>query len=271
MVEVTKRLSSKEKESDNDFHVVLAYGVSSSSVEKDLETIIGFKPESKTVHTTETGHIVAMPEVYLGVGAFDLGFGEGAALILVIIAIMMAVFTTVWTIVMILFSIVTMGGFIRRRFRTRVIMERENLEFIGKLSVLTFRRGGVLNHSLGQGQYDGWMGQTFRLFKQLKILRQGSMVLGFAWGLVEVGFKLYQILIDPLFSYYLWPFRLVMVMIFIPLILYSPILEMKFRRAFETGDENIARLITNEPSFNPDSTMSFKEKPRLVDFTWKGV
>ena len=204
-------------------------------------------------------------------GVADIGFGDGAALVLVIVAIMMAVFATVWTIVMILFSVVTLGGFIKRRFRTRVIMERENLEFIGKLSVLTFRRGGVLNHSLGQDQYDEWMGQTFKLFKQLKLLRQGSMSLGFVWGLAEVRFKLNQLLVDPLFSYNLWPFRIVMVMIFIPLILYSPILEMKFRRAFETGDERIARLVINEPSFNPDNPMSFKEKPRLVDFTWKGI
>jgi len=62
-----------------------------------------------------------------------------------------------------------------------------------------------------------------------------------------------------------------MVVIFIPLILYSPILEVKFRRAFETGDENIARLVINEPSFNPDNPMTFKERPRLVDFTWKGI
>jgi hypothetical protein len=97
------------------------------------------------------------------------------------------------------------------------------------------------------------------------------MGLGFVWGLVEVGFKLYQLLVDPLFSYYLWPFRIVMLIIFIPLILYSPILERKFRMAFETGDENIARLVTIEPSFNPDSPMKFKEKPRLVNFTWKGI
>ena len=165
----------------------------------------------------------------------------------------------------------TLGGFAKRRYRTRIIMERENLEFIGKLSVLTFRRGGVLNQSLGQDRYDEWMGQTFRLFKQLKYLRQGSMGFGFVWGLVEVGFKLHQFLFDTSFSYNLWPFRLVMLMIFIPLILYGPILEMKFRKAFETGDENIARLIINEPSFNPDHPMAFKERPRLVNFRWKGI
>jgi len=150
-------------------------------------------------------------------------------------------------------------------------MERENLELIGKLSVLTIRKGGVLNYSLGQNQYDEWMKQTFRLFKQLKLLRQGSMGLGFIWGLIEVGFKLYQLLFDSLFSYYLWPFRLVMAMIFIPLILYSPILEVKFRNAFEASKENIDLLIAYEPSFNPDNPMSFKEKPRIIDFMWKGI
>lgn len=271
MVEVTKTLSPKEKESDNEVLTILAYGISGSMVERELENITGVNPEKKTVHTKESGYITVMPEVQTGLGVADIGFGDGAALVLVIIAIMMAVIATVWTIVMILFSVVTLGGFIKRRFRTRVIMERENLELIGKLSVLTFRRGGILNHSLKQDQYGEWMGQTLRLFKQLKHLRQGSMGLGFAWGLVEVGFKLYQILVDLSFSYDLWPFRLVMVAIFIPLILYSPILEMKFRRAFEKGDENVARLIINESSFNPDNPMTFKERPRLVDFTWKGI
>lgn len=271
MVEVTKTLSPKEKESDIELLVILAYGVSGGSVEEELENITGVKSKKKTVHTKETGHIIVMPEVQTGLGVADIGVGDGAAIFLLILAITMALFATVWTIVMILFSIVTLGGFIERRFRTRVIMERENLEFIGKLSVLTFRRGGVLNHSLGQDQYDEWMGQTFRLFKQLKLLRQGSMGLGFVWGLVEIGFKLYQLLYDASFSYNLWPFRIVMIMIFIPLILYSPILEMKFRRAFETGDENIARLIINEPSFNPDNPMAFKDRPRLGDFKWNGI
>ena len=271
MVEVTKILSTEEKESDTEFLTMLAYGVSGSSVEKELESIIGVKPESKTVHTKETGHVIVMPETYLGVGPSDFGASEGAAIILIIIAVMMAVFATVWTVVMILFSVITLGGFIKRRYRTRIIMERENLELIGKLSVLTIRKGGVLNYSLGQNQYDEWMKQTFRLFKQLKLLRQGSMGLGFIWGLIEVGFKLYQLLFDSLFSYYLWPFRLVMAMIFIPLILYSPILEVKFRNAFEASIENIDLLIAYEPSFNPDNPMSFKEKPRIIDFMWKGI
>ncbi len=272
MVEVIKTLSPKEKESDNEVLTILAYGVSGSSVERELENITGVKPEKKTVHTKETGHIIVMPEIHVDLGGCgDIGSGEGAGLCLIILAVMMALLATVWTITIIIFSIVTLGGFAKKRYRTRIIMERENLEFMGKISVLTFRRGGVLNHSLGQDQYDEWMGRTFRLFKQLKHLRQGSMGLGFAWGIVEISFKLYQILFDASFTYNLWPFRLVMIAIFIPLILYSPILEMQFRRAFETGDENIARLITNEPSFNPDNPMSFKEKPRLVDFKWKGV
>jgi len=179
VVEVTKTLSPKEKESDIELLTILAYGVSGGSVEKELENITGVNPERKTVHTKETGHIIVMPEVHTGLGVADIGFGDGAALVLVIIAIIMAVFATVWTIVMILFSIVTLGGFIKRRFRTRVIMERENLEFIGKLSVLTFRRGGVLNYSLGQNHYDEWMRRTFRLFKQLKLLRQGSTGLSY--------------------------------------------------------------------------------------------
>jgi hypothetical protein len=177
----------------------------------------------------------------------------------------MAVFATIWAIVMTIFSIVTLGGFVRRRLRTHIVVERENIEFLGKLSMLTFRSGGVMNHSLGLDQYDEWMNRACGLFVQLKYLRQVSLGFASIWGIVELLFKLPQVLFSASYTYDLWPFRIVMLAILIPLILYSPILELRFRRVFEAGDENIARLITNEPSLNPDSPMSFIEKPRLVD------
>ena len=98
-----------------------------------------------------------------------------------------------------------------------------------------------------------------------KYLRQVSFFFSFIWGSVEVLFKLYQILFDPAFSYDLWPLRIVMVAIFLPLLLYAPILEISIRGAFERGGEIVDRLIMENPSFSPDHPMSFEITPWVVD------
>jgi hypothetical protein len=56
-----------------------------------------------------------------------------------------------------------------------------------------------------------------------------------------------------------------MIVIFVPLILYSPFLEMKFREAFDIGEEMIMRLVNQESSFSPDHPMTFEEEPRFID------
>jgi hypothetical protein len=165
---------------------------------------------------------------------------------------------------MIAFSIMTFGGFIRKRYRTVVLMEKENLEFIGKLAVVSVRKGGVLKYPLGQPDYDDWVEDAFRMFKRLKIIRQVSLVLGFLWGFTEVLFKLYQIILNPAFDYNLWPLRYVMVAIFVPMLLFSPILELQIRNSFDIGDEMIERLIHREPSFSPNQPMMFEEEPLEV-------
>jgi hypothetical protein len=150
---------------------------------------------------------------------------------------------------------------VKRRYRTIVIIGRENIEFIGKLSVLAFRKGGVSDYKLESVQYDEWKSETFGLFMRLKYLRQGSLLLAFGWGLIEIGFKLNQVIFDPTFDYYLWPFRFVMIVVFAPLIFYSPVLEMTIRGKFNEGEDIIDRLIMNEPRYNPDMSMTFEQKP----------
>ena len=56
-----------------------------------------------------------------------------------------------------------------------------------------------------------------------------------------------------------------MVAIFLPLLLYSPILELSIRGAFERGGEIVDRLIMENPSFSPDHPMSFETDPWVVD------
>ncbi|GAH08061.1 unnamed protein product, partial [marine sediment metagenome] len=99
---------------------IRAYGVSASSVRKSIEEITGVNPKKKAVLTKETGRVCTDPEKPGGGGAgyCDCGSpggdcGEGFVIILVIIAVLMITFALVWTVVMIAFSIITVGGFLK--------------------------------------------------------------------------------------------------------------------------------------------------------------
>jgi hypothetical protein len=177
-------------------------------------------------------------------------------------AIMIAL-AVVWFIVMFAFSIMTIGGFFKRRFRTLVIVETDNKEFIGKLAMMSVQSRGVLEYPFDYLEYDEWMNRTFGMFVRLKHLRQASIFFGFWWGFIEVAFKLNEWIMG-VGGYDLWPLRYVMIAIFLPMLLYSPILEMQFRGAFETGDEMVMRLTSHEPSYSPNQPMMFSETPLEV-------
>ena len=161
---------------------------------------------------------------------------------------------------MLAFSIVTIGGFFRKRFRTLVIIENENREFIGKLAVMTVEKRGVLEYPFEHPEYDEWMARAFGMFVRLKYVRQAGIFFGFWWGFIEVAFKLNEWIMD-VGGYDLWPLRYVMIAIFLPLLLYSPVLEIRFRGFFDTGDEMIMRLTSDEPSYSPNQPMMFSETP----------
>jgi len=253
---------------------IRAYGISGGTLKKEIETITGVNPGKNAVYSEETGRVAVASELlgasgggsggvggdcYAG-GCDGGGGGEGAIVCLIVIVAILAAFTIVWAVVMIAFSIMTIGGFFRKRYRTLVIIEKENKEFIGKLAVITVQKRGVLEYPLGDQDYDEWMSQTFRKFNRLKILRQVSFFFGFCWGFIEVAFKLNQILLNPA-DYNLWPLRYVMVAIFLPLLFYSPILEIQFKWAFDAGDELIMRLIDRDSSFSPNQPMMFSVVP----------
>ncbi len=60
------------------------------------------------------------------------------------------------------------------------------------------------------------------------------------------------------------PLRLVMIAIFIPLLIYSLVLEGQFRNVSDDGGEMVMRLLVEEYSFSPDHRMTFGAKPRVV-------
>ena len=251
---------------------IRAYGVSASSVRKSIEEITGVNPKKKSVLTKETGRVSAESEKFSGGGncycdcGSPGGDGEGLVIILIIIAVLMMMVAVVWTVVMIAFSILTIGGFLKRRYRTVVVIEKMNREFLGKLAISIERKGGVLDYQFGQEGYDDWVRRAFKLHIRLKHLRQISLVLGLGWGLVEVMFKLNEILIGYITNYgpIVLPLRLVMIAIFIPLLIYSPVLESQFRNASDDGEEKVMRLLIEENSFSPDHQMAFEAEPRVV-------
>ncbi|MCK4567553.1 MAG: hypothetical protein KAU48_09615, partial [Candidatus Thorarchaeota archaeon] len=158
---------------------IRAYGVSATSVRKSIEEITGVNPKKKAVLTKETGRVYAESEKFSGGGGgyCDCGStsgdcGEGFVIVLIIIAVLMITFAAVWTVVMIAFSIVTVGGFLKRRYRTAVIIEKMNREFLGKLAISIARNGGVLDYSFGHEGYDNWVRRAFKLHIRLKHLRQ---------------------------------------------------------------------------------------------------
>jgi hypothetical protein len=262
-------LIGNKQDDTKQFLALRAYGVSASAVKYQIESITRINPGKDAVQTKETGRISVSPEIYttgtcgdpcVGGGSSD---GEGLLICLLIIAVGMAVFTIVWAVVMVAFSILTVGGFLKKRYRTLLIVERPNREFMGKIALRILESGGVLEYPLNHEAYDPWMHRTFGLFRRLKIIRQISLLLGFGWGLIEVGFKLNQLLFNPA-DYDLWPFRYVMVVIFLPLLLYSPVLEFQFKNAFNDGQEVVSHLLSDEPSFAPDHPMIFQEEPKIV-------
>ncbi len=247
---------------------IRAYGVSGSTLKKEIESITGVNPGKNAVYTKETGRVSVTSEVFGeggcggGGDCYCSGGGgdEGAAICLIIILALMIALALVWVIVMLAFSIMTIGGFFRKRFRTLVIIEKQNKEFIGKLAVITVQKRGVLEYPFEHQEYDDWMNHAFGLFNRLKLIRQAGIFFGFWWGFIEIAFKLNEIILGQ-GGYNLWPLRYIMVAIFLPLLLYSPILEVQFKGAFETGDEMIMRLTSHEPSYSPDQPMMFSETP----------
>lgn len=249
---------------------IRAYGVSGSTLKKEIESITGVNPGTNAVYSKETGRVSVTSEVFGdcceggGVCSCNGGGGgggeEGVVICLIIVLAVLIALTFVWIIVMLAFSIMTIGGFFRRRFRTLIIVENENREFIGKLAVKTVEKRGVLEYPFEHLEYDEWMTRAFRMFVRLKHLRQVGIFFGFWWGFIEVVFKLNDLILHH-GGYDLWPLRYVMIAIFLPLLFYSPILEIQFRSVFETGDEMVVRLTSHEPSYSPNQPMMFSETP----------
>ncbi len=243
------------------------YGSSAASARRDIDSIMNVSSGNNPVRSSETGLVEVKPEILTSAPGADCSTGgtgsECDLACIIIVIVVMAVFALVWAAVMIVFSIVTLGGFIKRRYRTLILVEKANPEFLGKLSVLAVRKDSVLDYHFSHTPYDEWVDDTFGLFMRKKYIRQIAMAIGFGWGLIEIAYKIPNI-INPDFHYDLWPFRLVMILVFTPLILYSPFLEWRFRGAFDLGDEMVTRLLHEFPSFSPDYPMQFQTPPSVL-------
>lgn len=251
---------------------IRAYGISASSINDGIAELIGVHPENKAVFTKETGKVFGLSEMRSGsgIGYCDCGGGggsgdgEGFLLCIIVIAVLMIMVAVVWTVIMLAFSILTVGGFLKRRYRSVVVIERTNREFLGKLAVLISRNGGVLEYPFQYEAYDVWVKRSLKMHMRLKYVRQISLFFGIGWGWIEVLFKLNELLLGYVTNYDLWPLRIPMIVIFVPLLFYSPIMEMQFINLQNEGEEVVMRLLHDEYSFSPDHRMSFVEPPTVV-------
>ena len=119
----------EDKSYETSLLVMRVYGASSSSVQSDVNLIMGVNARKKTsILTKETGTITVTPEIYSSstcpstCSTTGSSGGSEEIYCLLIIAVLMAVFAIVWAVVMIIFAIVTAGGFFRRRYRTIVVL-----------------------------------------------------------------------------------------------------------------------------------------------------
>ncbi|MHA1771011.1 MAG: hypothetical protein ACTSYL_04955 [Candidatus Thorarchaeota archaeon] len=243
------------------YHWYNIYGVSGSAVREMVLDFAGGERHKNYIQTQCCGKVRAGTTLGQECAGADCGTGisggdsgECLCFCLLLSMLMMVVVTVVWVAVMIVFSIVTVGGFVRRRYRTALFIEKRNHKLLAEISLAVARRGGVLDYRIGVPEYDHWVSDMVRLFKYLKYIRQTSLLLGSLWGLNEVYFKLKNIL-DPTFHYNLWPFRLAMVIIFIPLIFSTPILELKIREAIDIGEGLIHDVIAMHPEYKPSSSV----------------
>ena len=243
----------------NDYQRYRVYGVSGTKIRDMIRTIVPVHEEGPIMFSRRCGEIrvtsalkggdLWIPDC--GGGATD---GEAALCCLGIVVALLAVVAVVWAVVMIVFSVVSWGGFFKRRFRTFVFLERHDEELIRKLAVAVAMEGGVLRCEIGEPSFDMWARDTLSLYLRLKRIRQASLLLGAGWGWVEVLFKARNI-IDPSFHYNLWPFRFVMVLVFLPLIFCMPVLEMSFRSTARQGLEVAERLAATRPEYNPKTRL----------------
>ncbi|MCF2137756.1 MAG: hypothetical protein K9W43_11045 [Candidatus Thorarchaeota archaeon] len=255
------------KISGTTYHWYNIFGVSGSTVREMIHEFTGGEQHKKYILTRCCGKVragTALGQECLGA---DCGTGsggdcgEGLCFCLLLSMLMMVVVTIVWVAVMVVFSFVTVGGFVKRRYRTAIFLEKKSHTFLAKISLAVAQLGGVLDYPIGVPDYDHWVSRTVRLFKYLKYIRQLSLFLGTVWGFNEVYFKLKNIF-DPTFHYNLWPFRFAMVIIFIPLIFSSPILEIKIREAIDIGEGLIHDVIAMHPEYTPSSMVSISHSYR---------
>ncbi len=252
-----------------------AYGVSASSINEMIEHLLGRRPSRKEpIKTEETGLVLADSELLnreLGVSDCSGCTGSECDLICILsILVVMLVVSVVWLTVMIAFSVVTLGGFFKRRYRSVVLVEHEHREFLTKLSIMILRKGGALDYSIGDPEYDEAITNVFLLYGRLKIIRQLSILLGTVWGTIEMAFRLNNILFNPNLEYNLWPLRFIMVGMFLPMMFYCVYLEYRFRRAFSDADEASIRVIMTDPAMNPDTPVSLSKPAWVLDEQYSG-
>ncbi len=237
------------------YHAYSIYGASTSVV-KEIVYEVGQGDDVDKLTTTRCcGSVAVVDEMMSG----DLVYCDGGGLsstdecgiFLLIIIALMAVFAIVWAAVMIVFSIFTLGGFVRRRYRTLLMIEQPRRNLLLNVAFGVAFRGGVMDWDTGIPEYDEWKEKALSHYRALKYVRQISFLFGIIWGMNEIYNKALNLL-DPNYHYNLWPFRLMMVIIFLPLLFACPVIELRMRELYRTADPMFQSILADDPDIEQD-------------------
>ncbi|MCF2137754.1 MAG: hypothetical protein K9W43_11035 [Candidatus Thorarchaeota archaeon] len=261
----SEETSENEEEHNKMFFI---YGVHINDVKSDIRKFVQPDAEEEAELSSEqTGNILLISGFWgvfilflFLVGAMIVGVLQGNAgadmfiVTLIISGLSIILFPILWLTVTIVFSIFTVGAFFKRRHFSIVIVDRRNETFVSKLLMAVVMRGGVFNATTDDPEFDDWVRGALRLYSRVAYLRVTAVILAVIWGILEIDQRFD--LLHLVYQVDLWPFRIIMLLLFLPLILYGDLLVWKIRGHYAEGDLIIYRLKASSSRFDPDVPLS---------------
>lgn len=254
----------EEEQSGDNF---LVYGVHSNDIRRDIKKILDILEEEKDVRSERVGYVDAYSSFWVDfvlfvftVGIMAIGaFLASARLeffwpIMLIAITLIILYPILWYVVTFVLSIFTFGTFFKHRYLAITSTTKSDETFLSKLIVTVALRGGIFDHQTGDPEFDEWSSQALRLYRRVTYTRILAVLFGLIWGVMEIYQRVN--LIPILYQIDLWPLRILMILIYIPLFIYCLHALMRIRRHYAAGDQMIYRLKYSSSRFDPEIPLS---------------
>ncbi|MHA1771010.1 MAG: hypothetical protein ACTSYL_04950 [Candidatus Thorarchaeota archaeon] len=261
-------MESEEDSEKSEKTMFVVYGVHINDVASDIRKFVQPASEEDEDLTSErTGNISLLSGFWailtiflILVGAIIIGILQGNAgadafwVVLVISFLSIILFPVLWLTVTIVFSIFTAGGFFKRRHFTVVLLAHRDEIFVSKLLMAVVLRGGVIDEKTDDPDFDEWLDRAVKLYTRVTYLRLTAVILALIWGILEIDQRFN--LLHLVYQINLWPFRIVMLFVFLPILVYGAVLVWKIKGHYAEGDLIIHRLKASSSRYDPDVPLS---------------